>query len=61
MEGDLSDFEEAWKYFVWMQATDWKLLPTTGGLEDQDNLLMNNIFKIASFVQKLKKAKKPNG
>jgi len=57
----MSDFEEAWKYFVMMEATDWKHLPKSGGLEEQDEVLMDNIFAITSFVRKIQKAKLHNG
>lgn len=53
--GDRADFEEAWKYFVWMEACDWKHLPNAGGLADQDEMLMENVFAITSFVRKVRK------
>jgi hypothetical protein len=61
LDGDLTDFEEAWELFTWMEATDWKILPNAGGLQDQEKILMDNIFKIAAFVQKVKKAAKKDG
>jgi hypothetical protein len=57
MEGDESDFEEAWRYFVWMEATSWRHLPKAGGLEDQDEMLMNNIFGITDFVRRMRASK----
>ena len=59
--GDMDDLEEAWKYFVLMEATDWKHLPKSGGLEEQDEALMDNIFAITSFVRKVQKANQNNG
>lgn len=53
--GDIADLEEAWKYFVWMEACEWKHLPRAGGLEDQDEMLMENVFAITSFVRKVRK------
>jgi hypothetical protein len=53
--GEESDVEEAWKYFTWMEALDWKFLPRAGGLEDQDSVLMDNIFQIKVSYNKLKK------
>jgi hypothetical protein len=46
---------EAWRYWVLLEAMEWKHLPRAGGLEDQDEMLMENIFMIASAVQRLKK------
>lgn len=46
---------EAWKYFTQMAAFDWKLLPASGGLEDQDEALMENIFLIRLAIQRLRK------
>ena len=36
---------------------DWKHLPKAGGLEAQDEMLMDNIFAITSFVRKIQKEK----
>lgn len=44
-----------------MEATDWKHLPKSGGLEEQDEVLMDNIFAITSFVRKIQKAKISDG
>lgn len=58
--GDKDDLEEAWKYYTWMEACkahDWRFLPRQGGLEDQEELLMSNIFMIASSVDRHKKPK----
>ena len=53
----MTDLEEAWKYFTWMEACEWKHLPKAGGLEDQDDLLMENIFRITSVIRKVQKAR----
>ena len=45
--------------FTWMEATEWKHLPSQGGLLDQDEVLMENIMRIASLVRK--SGKKNNG
>ena len=54
----MTDLEEAWRYFVLLEAIEWKHLPRAGGLEDQDEILMSNIFSILAFVRKMKKSKK---
>jgi len=56
LAGDMDDLEEAWKYFIWLEAVDWKHLPKAGGLEDQDELLMENLFAVTMFVRKIRKA-----
>jgi len=55
LTGDDGDVNEAWKMYTQMAATDWKLLPAAGGLEDQDEVLMDNVFAIRLAVQKLRK------
>jgi len=52
--GDETDAEEAWKYFTWMETCDWKHLPASGGLQDQDDLLMENIYRVKSAVIRMK-------
>lgn len=37
-----------------LEALDWRFLPKAGGLEDQDELLIENIFKIADSVRRIK-------
>jgi hypothetical protein len=47
--------------FTWMEAckaNGWTCLPAAGGLEDQEELLMNNILLIANSVQRHSKPKK---
>jgi hypothetical protein len=51
--GDDADVEEAVKMFTWLEAFDWKVLPGAGGLEDQDEVLMSNIFAIADSVHRI--------
>ncbi len=48
---------EAWKYFLWLEAFGWRVLPKAGGLEDQDEVLMENIFAIKNFVYRVKASK----
>lgn len=40
--------------FIWCEALDWKHLPRAGGLADQDEMLMSNIFAIKSCVTKVR-------
>lgn len=49
--------ELAYQVFTRMQATGWKFLPVAGGLLDQPELLMNNLFVLAARYQEIK----PNG
>ena len=61
LSGSADDLEEAWKFYTWMEAckaNGWTCLPAAGGLEDQEELLMNNIFLIANSVQRHSKPKK---
>lgn len=53
--GDEDDVKEAWKYYAWCAAFEWKFLPRAGGLEDQDDVLMNNIFEVRNMVEKARK------
>ncbi len=55
LTGSDEDIKEAWKYFVWGEAFEWKHLPCAGGLEDQDEMLMNNIFEIRRYIYGFKK------
>ena len=48
--GDMQDLEEAWRMYTLMEATEWHFLPSFGGLAEQDEVLMNNVFAIASQV-----------
>ena len=54
LTGGAEDIQEAWKYFTWMQALDWHFLPAAGGLEDQDEVLMNNVFSINAAIRRMK-------
>ena len=58
LNGDMSDFEEAWRYYTQMEACGWQHLPRAGGLEDQDEMLMDNIFRISSSIEKCKRKPK---
>jgi hypothetical protein len=53
--GSQADFEQAWRCYVWLEAVQWRHLPDDGGLLDQDETLMENIFMIASAVGRAKK------
>jgi hypothetical protein len=54
LAGDAGDLEEAWRMFTWTEATQWRHLPTAGGLQDQDEMLMNNIFAIAAAINRVR-------
>lgn len=58
LDGGPGDFEEAWKAFVLLEAVEWKHLPYTGGLMDQPDLLMRNIFRVKYLHGKLKELNK---
>lgn len=46
LEGTQADLEEAWAAWAQMSATGWRFLPYEGGLLDQPELLMSNVFRI---------------
>lgn len=46
LEGGDADLEEAWLAFTQLEATGWQFLPYTGGLLEQPDLLMRNVFRI---------------
>lgn len=48
----------AWLVWTQMQATGWQFLPLSGGLMDQPELLMRNLYILSSQYQELMK---PNG
>lgn len=53
--GTVDDIEEAWRMYTMLEALDWRHLPAAGGLGDQDEVLMNNIFAISHEVNRLRK------
>jgi hypothetical protein len=53
----MADIEEAWRFFTWMEVFDWKFLPRSGALEDQDEILIENIIKLADSVRRIKRSK----
>ena len=57
LQGDWPDLEEAWKAYSMMEATDWHFLPYAGGLMDQPEMLILNIFRIARVAKWLKEQK----
>jgi hypothetical protein len=58
----MADVEEAMKMYAWVEALDWKILPRAGGLEDQDEVLMANMFAIADSIRRIRdsRAKRNN-
>jgi hypothetical protein len=57
LKGDAGDIFEAWKFFTWCEALEWKFLPAAGGLEDQDDILMENLFQIKLVVNRARELK----
>jgi hypothetical protein len=56
LTGTAEDMEFAWQTFTLMQATAWRFLPFSGGLLDQPQLLMDNLFTLASQYNEIKDA-----
>lgn len=54
--GGMEDLEEAWGAYTQMEATGWHHLPYAGGLLDQPELLMQNIYRIANAVRQRREA-----
>jgi hypothetical protein len=54
LEGDRNDAEEAWGAFASMEATDWRFLPYAGGLMDQPELVMRNLYRIKALSNALR-------
>jgi hypothetical protein len=53
------DFDSAWRVFTTMEATraaGWQHLPFPGGVLDQPELLMDEVFQCASLARKIRKA-----
>lgn len=46
--------------FTWLEAIEWKHLPNEGGLLDQDECLMRDIFTILFREREFKEHKKVN-
>lgn len=57
LEGGEIDLEEAWSAFTQMEATGWRFLPYAGGLLDQPELLMRNIYRIARVARNMEENK----
>jgi hypothetical protein len=53
--GTVDDMEMAWHTFTLMQATAWRFLPFSGGLLDQPQLLMDNLFTLVAQFNEIKK------
>lgn len=58
LDGGQEDFEEAWRVFTYLEAVEWKHLPYAGGLMDQPDVLMKNVFRIKSQYGRLKEQQK---
>ncbi len=56
LEGSDADLEEAWLAFTQMEATDWHFLPYAGGLLEQPELLMRNLYKIKVVANNAREA-----
>lgn len=54
LEGSADDAEEAWSAFTGLEATDWRFLPYSGGLMDQPELLMRNVYRIKALSNALR-------
>jgi hypothetical protein len=52
----MCDQKEAWDMYVQLELVAWHVLPSAGGLLDQDDVLMENIFRIKYAVERLKAA-----
>jgi hypothetical protein len=53
---ELNDAERSWKVWTWMEATGGRHLPYPGGLMDQPESLMDDLFTISAEAQRMKKA-----
>lgn len=51
LQGTWADLEEAWAGFTQMEATGWRHLPYDGGLLDQPELLMSNLYRLKTLMQ----------
>ena len=56
LEGSDADLEEAWLAFTQLEATGWQFLPYAGGLLDQPDLLMRNVFRIKLVADQKREA-----
>jgi len=54
------DIEIAKRMFSWLQAIEWRHLPNEGGLLDQDECLMSDIFTLLFREREFKEHKKVN-
>lgn len=57
-EGSQDDLEEAWSAVTLMEATSWRFLPYAGGLLDQPELLLSNIFRIKAVINAVREMDK---
>lgn len=51
LQGSWEDLEEAWTAFTQMEATGWKWLPYEGGLLNQPELLMGNLYRLKNLMR----------
>lgn len=50
-----NDFDTAWRVWTQLEAVDWRMLPFAGGLLDQPEALMDDVFAIAGAYSSVKK------
>jgi hypothetical protein len=53
LEGSLQDIDYAWNMYALMEAFQWQFLPSQ--IEQEDELTLNNIIRIAAAVRRLQK------
>ena len=57
----LNDFGTSWMVWVRMEATGWKFLPYPGGLLEQPDWLMQDLFRIRAASERVKETLKNRG
>lgn len=50
----LNDLETSWQAWMRMEATGWKFMPYPGGLLDQPEWLMQDLFRIRAASERMK-------
>jgi hypothetical protein len=56
LEGTLQDIDYAWNMYTLMEAFQWNFLPSQ--LEQEDEVLLNNIIRIAATVRRMQSKQK---